>query len=86
MSTLIIFYDWLNKQAKLEVKIIIILINKPGALSTFSVDSAIQRYSDVVTVPWCKLGRSFEWDREKGGPVSQQAWHDKDPTLLRGCT
>jgi hypothetical protein len=29
------------------------------------------------------MGRSFERDRENRGPVSQQVWHDKDPSLLK---
>jgi hypothetical protein len=33
--------------------------------------------------------RSFGWDRINRGPVSQyavsqQVWHDKDPSLLKG--
>jgi hypothetical protein len=28
--------------------------------------------------------RSFGWDRKNRGPVSQQVWHDKDPSLLKG--
>ena len=30
------------------------------------------------------LGRSFGWDRKNRGPMSQQVWHDKDPSLLKG--
>ena len=30
------------------------------------------------------MGRSFGWDRKNRGPVSQQVWHDKDPSLLKG--
>jgi hypothetical protein len=30
------------------------------------------------------IGRSFGWDRKNRGLVSQQAWHDKDPSLLKG--
>jgi hypothetical protein len=30
------------------------------------------------------MGRSFGWDRINRGPVSQQVWHDKDPSLLKG--
>jgi hypothetical protein len=30
------------------------------------------------------MGRSFRWDRKNRGPVSQQVWHDKDPSLLKG--
>jgi hypothetical protein len=30
------------------------------------------------------MGQSFGWDRKKTqSPVSQQVWHDKDPSLLR---
>jgi hypothetical protein len=29
------------------------------------------------------IRRSFGWDRENRGEVSQQVWHDKDPSLLR---
>ena len=28
--------------------------------------------------------RSFGCDRKNRGPVSQQAWHEKDPSLLKG--
>jgi hypothetical protein len=28
--------------------------------------------------------KSFWWDRKNRGPVSQQVWHDKDPSLLKG--
>jgi hypothetical protein len=30
------------------------------------------------------MGWSFGWDRKNRGPVSQQVWHDKDPSLLKG--
>ena len=30
------------------------------------------------------MGRSSGRDRKKRGPVSQQVWHDKDPSLLKG--
>jgi hypothetical protein len=36
----------------------------------------------VVRGDW--IGRSFGWDRKNRGPVSQQVWHDKDPSLLKG--
>jgi hypothetical protein len=29
-------------------------------------------------------GVSFEWNQKNWGPVSQQVWHDKDPSLLKG--
>jgi hypothetical protein len=29
------------------------------------------------------MGRSFGWDQKNRGPVSQQVWHDKDPSLLK---
>jgi hypothetical protein len=32
----------------------------------------------------CCVGRSFGWDRKSRGPVSQQVWHDGDPSLLGG--
>ena len=34
---------------------------------------------DIVHHAW-----SFRWDRKNRGPVSQQAWHDKDPSQLKG--
>jgi hypothetical protein len=34
----------------------------------------------VVRGDW--MGRSFGRDRKNRGPVSQQVWHDKDPSLL----
>jgi hypothetical protein len=30
------------------------------------------------------IRRSFGWDRKNRGPVSQQVWHDKDPSMLKG--
>jgi hypothetical protein len=30
------------------------------------------------------MGQSFWWDRKNRGPMSQQVWHDKDPSLLKG--
>ena len=31
-----------------------------------------------------QIGRCFEWELKNRGPVWQQAWHDKDPSLLKG--
>ena len=31
-----------------------------------------------------KLGRLFGWDRKNRGHVSQQVWHDKDPSSVNG--
>ena len=36
----------------------------------------------VVRGNW--MGRSFGWDRKNQGPVSQQVWHDKYTSLLKG--
>jgi hypothetical protein len=36
----------------------------------------------VVRGDW--MGRPFRWDRKYRGPMSQQVWHDKDPSLLKG--
>jgi hypothetical protein len=36
----------------------------------------------VVKGDW--KGRTFGWDRKTRGPVSQQVWHDKDLSLLKG--
>jgi hypothetical protein len=29
------------------------------------------------------MEQSFQWDRKNWGPMSQQVWHDKDPSLLK---
>jgi hypothetical protein len=36
----------------------------------------------VVRGDW--MVQSFGWDRKNGGSVSQQMWHNKDPSLLKG--
>jgi hypothetical protein len=36
----------------------------------------------VIKGDW--MGRSFGWDRKTRCHVSQQVWHDKDPSLLKG--
>jgi hypothetical protein len=29
------------------------------------------------------MGRSFGWDQKNRSPISQQVWHDEDPSLLK---
>jgi hypothetical protein len=31
------------------------------------------------------MGLSFGGNRKNQGPMSQQVWHDKDPSLLKGA-
>ena len=47
------------------------------------------REDPVWMGPWAvvrgdELGWSLEWDRVNRSPVSQQVWHDKDPSLFKG--
>jgi hypothetical protein len=43
----------------------------------------------ILYIPLCIVKgdcmvQCFEWDQKNRGPVSQQVWHDKDPSLLKG--
>ena len=40
-------------------------------------------YLVLGTLP-CRKRRSFGWDPQNRGPVSQQAWQNKDPSLYKG--
>jgi hypothetical protein len=42
-------------------------------------DNVLRITKRVVGGYW--MGRSFGWDRKNWDPVSQQVWHDKDPSL-----
>jgi hypothetical protein len=47
------------------------------------------RIQVILNIPMCVvrgvwIRRSFGWDRVNRGPVSQQVWHDQNPSLLKG--
>ena len=44
---------------------------------------AVPRFPFVV-VEEDLMGRSFGWGHKNRGPVSQQVWHDKDLSLIKG--
>jgi hypothetical protein len=45
-----------------------------------AIKESLQR---CFSTAYSRIGRSFRWDRKNRGTVSQQVWHDKDPSLLK---